>query len=266
MLVDFFKDLFSSPSPCQLAETLNSIHCLIIDDMNRQLCKAFTDMEVHEALKQMAPLKAPELNGMPPLFYQNIWGSIGKDITQDVLYFLNSTSLPHHLNHTFITLIPKVKNPELASQFHPISLCNVLYKIFSKVLANRLKNVLLQIITKHQSAFTKNRLISDNILVAFESLHGMRNHKKGKDGFMALKLDMSKGYDRVEWPFLESIMRKSGFKNSWIRLLIMCVTTVSYSVLLMENLKVLSDLQGVFDREILFHPFYSYYALKVFMV
>ena len=135
---------------------------------------------------------------------------IGNDITQAVLYFLNSATLPPHLNHTFITLIPKVSNPEVASKFRPISLYNVLYKIFSKVLANRLKRILPQIITKHQSAFTKNRLISDNIMVAFESLHIMKQHKSSNDGYMALKLDLSKAYDRVEWIFFTRSYGKNG--------------------------------------------------------
>ena len=86
----------------------------------------------------MAPLKAPSPNGMPPLFYQNFWNLTGNDVTESVLKFLNSASLPEQLNHTFITLIPKKKNPECASDFRPISLFNVLYKKFSKVLANRL--------------------------------------------------------------------------------------------------------------------------------
>ena len=135
---------------------------------------------------------------------------MGKDITTSVLSFLNSATLPEHLNHTFITLIPKVKNPELVSQFRPISLCNVLYKIFSKVLANRLKKILPHIITEHQSVFTKDRLISDNILIAFESLHNMQNHKSSKEGYMAIKLDMNKAYDRVMWPFLECAMKNWG--------------------------------------------------------
>ena len=139
------------------------------------------------------------------------------DITQSVLSFLNSASLSQHLNHTFITLIPKVNKPELVFEFRPISLCNVLYKIFSKVLANKLKRILPKIITtEHQSAFTKNCLISDNIMVAFETLHSMQHHNSVKDGFMALKLDMNKVYDRVERSFLESIMRKMGFNEYWI--------------------------------------------------
>ena len=102
--------------------------------------------------------------------FQNYWQLVGCNVTQSILHFLNSTSLPNHLNYTFITLIPKVKNLKLVSKYKPISLCNVLYKKISKVLANRLNKILPQIITKHQSAFTKSCLISDNILVAFEAL------------------------------------------------------------------------------------------------
>ena len=82
--------------------------------------------------------------------------------------------------------------------YRPISLCNILYKIISKVLANRLKKILPSIIIEHQSAFTKNWLISDNILVVFETLHSMSNHNSKRSGYMALELDMSKAYDRVE--------------------------------------------------------------------
>ena len=114
------------------------------------------------------------------LFYEHYLELVGKDITTSVLSFLNLATLPNHLNHTFITLIPKVKNLELVLEFHPISLCNVLYKIFSKVLANRLKKILPHIIIEHQSTFTKDRLISDNILIAFESLHSMHTHKSNK--------------------------------------------------------------------------------------
>ena len=182
-------------------------------------------------LKQMAPLKAPGPNGMPPLFYQNYWELVGDDVTKTILSYLNSASLPHPLNHTFLTFFPKIKNPITVSDYRPISLCNVLYKIFSKVLANRLKKILPKIISKQQSAFTKNRLISDNILVAFETLHSINVHKSTKSGYMALKLDMSKAYDRVEWIFLEQVMRKLGFNERWINLMTVCAKTVSYSML-----------------------------------
>ena len=93
------------------------------------------------------------------------------------------------------------------------------------------KKILTSIITEHQSAFTKERLISDNILVAFETLHSMKKYKGGSYGYMALKLDMSKAYDWVEWYYLEGIMRKMGFRERWINLAMGCVKTVSYSIL-----------------------------------
>lgn len=85
--------------------------------------------------------------------------------------------------------------------FKPISFCNILYKLISKVLANRLKLILPRIISPTQSVFVPRRLILDNIIVAFEILHSMNSKGKGQQGYMALKLDMSKAYDRVKWSF-----------------------------------------------------------------
>ena len=119
------------------------------DDMNIELAAEFKECEIQEALSQMAPLKALGPDGMPPLFFQHFWGLVGKEITSSILCFLNSATLLEHINHTSLTLIPKVKNPELVSAFHPISLYNVVYKLFSKVLANRLKRILPKIITEH---------------------------------------------------------------------------------------------------------------------
>ena len=119
-------------------------------------------------------------------------------MSQAILSCLNSGIIPPNLNHTYITLIPKVKNPQKVTDFRPIALCNVLYKLVSKVLANKLKIILPDIISDSQSAFQAYKEISDNILVAYESLHHMKNKKAGRSSFMAMKLDMSKAYDRVE--------------------------------------------------------------------
>ena len=68
--------------------------------------------------------------------------------------------------------------------------------------------------------------------MAFETLHYMKHHQLGKTGFMALKLDMSKAYDRVEWGFMEGLLQKMGFHEKWVALMMMCITTVSYSILI----------------------------------
>ena len=126
-----------------------------------------------------------------------------------VLKVLNSSVVLESINYTFIALIPKVKQPRKVFDFCPISLCNVVYKLFSKVLVNRLKIFLAKAIPKSQSAFffPSRRLISDNVLVAFEMLHYLKGKTQVKLGYMTLKLDMSKTYDRVEWEFLEKTMR-----------------------------------------------------------
>ncbi|KAM6550661.1 hypothetical protein CsatB_000469 [Cannabis sativa] len=144
--------------------------------------------------------------------------------------FFASGSFPPSLNETNIVLIPKKKNAEIMNDIRPISLCNVLYKIISKVLANRLKLVLPDVISETQSAFLPGRLISDNIMVSFEIMHYLKRKRLGKDGYMALKLDMSKAYDRVEWPFIESVLLRMGFDRRVVSLIMFCVSTVRYKV------------------------------------
>ena len=149
-----------------------------------------------------------------------------------MLNCLNNCKIPREINCTNITLIPKVKSLELITEFRPISLCNVVYKIVAKVLANRLKAILPHVISENQSVFQAGRVITDNILMAFETLHYMKHHQKGKSGFMALKLDMSKAYDWVEWIFLENIMKRMGFDVKWVNLIMECISTITYSVLI----------------------------------
>lgn len=104
----------------------------------------------------------------------------------------NSGIFPPSINHKYITLIPKGKSPKRVTNFRPIALCNILYKLVSKVLANRLKKLLLDVILESQSAFQVDKATSDNILVAFETLHHMKLRTGGNKGSMAIKLDISK--------------------------------------------------------------------------
>jgi hypothetical protein len=223
IFLQYFQDLFKSTGPTNLAPILSGVSSVVTREMNENLGKEFTAGEVAFALKQMTPTSAPGPDGMPPLFYQSFWDSIGSDVTNAVLSCLNSGKILRAINHTYITLIPKIQSPTNVTEFRPISLCNVVYKLISKVLANRLKKILPSIISETQSAFVPGRLITDNIFVAFESLHHMSTQRHGKTGHMALKLDMSKAYDRVEWTYLEAIMLKMGFQSIWVNLIMECV-------------------------------------------
>ena len=109
IFVEYYQELFTSSNPESVPEALSSIPQLVIEDMNSTITKNFQVGEVEAALKQMAPLKALRLNGMPPLFFQNYWDLVKCDITSTVLTYLNSGSLPSPLNHTFVIVIPKAK-------------------------------------------------------------------------------------------------------------------------------------------------------------
>ena len=155
------------------------------------LSSEYSAEEVRTTLFQMAP--GPD--GMNALFYQKYWHVVGNDVIAAVLDFLNSGIMIPDINYTHIVLIPKVKSPERIFDFRPISLCNAIYKIISKAMANRLKQILPQLIAPFQSAFVPGRLIIDNILVAYETLHAMHCMRTGKKGSLAMKLDISKAYD-----------------------------------------------------------------------
>lgn len=180
----------------------------------------------------MHPLKAPGPDGFSPIFYQKYWHIVGRDVTATIWSFMNSDELMRQINGTHVTLILKVKVLEHITQLRLISLCNVLYKLGSKVLANRLKPILKSVIAPNQSAFVPGRHISDNSILAFEISHHLKRMYGGGSGFGALKLDMSKVYERVQWDFIEEVMRSMGFHGTWIDWVMRCIRTISYSFIL----------------------------------
>jgi hypothetical protein len=115
--------------------------------------------------------------------------------------------MPAKVNETSIVLIPKTEKPELLKDYRPISLCNVIYKIVSKCLVNRLRPLLEEVISPTQSAFIPGRMITDNALIAFECLHAIRSGNCRNKNFGAFKFDLTNAYDRVDWAYLEGVLR-----------------------------------------------------------
>lgn len=132
------------------------------------------------------------------------------------LAILNNNLDPFFINNTHIVLIHKINNPKSTKDYRPASLCNLIFKLVTKTIANRLKHILPKIIHHTQSTFIPNRLITSNALVAFEIFHFSKNKRWGKTSCFTLKLDMTKAYDRVEWSFLEKMMEKMSFLAIWI--------------------------------------------------
>lgn len=154
--------------------------------MNERLIAPYYGEEVWHALQCIGDLKAPGPNGIPAIFYKKFWHLIGDHIKKEVLVVLNSGEMPNGWNDTIVVLIPKVKEPEWLKDLRPISLCTVLYKLISKVITNRLKQVLPDIISQSQSAFVPGRMITDNVLLAYELTHHLKNKRQGSPGWLQL--------------------------------------------------------------------------------
>lgn len=230
IIVNYFANLFTTSNDLDMDHVLSCVTPIVTVEMNDSLTRPYTREEIEIALKQMHPHKAPGPDGLNPHFYQKFWETIGDDVSSAVLAILEGQSIPPELNHTLVTLIPKKPKPSVITEFRPISLWNVAYRLITKVISNRLKPLLPHIISDTQGAFTWGRLITDNILIAFEILHTMHNDLSPK-GAMAIKLDMTKAYDRVEWSFLANIMLRMGFRPSWVQLVTRCVKSASFSFL-----------------------------------
>ncbi|XP_033139542.1 uncharacterized protein LOC117131581 [Brassica rapa] len=228
----YFRQIFESSTPEDIEEALSEVPTTIIGSMNDSLTAPISEWEVKLALFAMHPDKAPGPDGMTALFYQQFWDIVKQDLTLMVNKFLFEGHIANGLNDTNICLIPKTTKPNDMAQFRPISLCNVSYKIVSKVLCQRLKKVLPGLISETQSAFVTGRQISDNIMIAQEMFHALRTKPSGRNKRMAIKTDMSKAYDRMEWSFIEAVMRKMGFSETWITWIMRCITSVKYKVLM----------------------------------
>jgi hypothetical protein len=127
-------------------------------------------------------------------------------------------------------LIPKKNDPAELKYFRPISLCNVIFKVASKCLVNRLRPHLQDIIAPMQSAFIQGRIITDNVLIAFECIHAIQMGPATHRKFCAYKLDMAKGYDCVDWRFLEVVLAKLGFRSQWVQWVMACVNIVCCTI------------------------------------
>lgn len=158
--------------------------------------------------------------------------SYRKLVTAMVQKFFQTGELEAEINNTNICLIPKTLNAKRMCEYRPISLCNVASKVISKLMARRMKSVLPHIISETQAAFVERRLISDNILVAHELLHALSSDNKCSSEYIAIKTDISKAYDRVEWAFLDKAMKAMGFSEAWRGLIMSCVRSVRYQVLI----------------------------------
>ena len=195
--------------------------------------------EIRRVLFAMPSNKSPGPDGFPCEFFKTAWPVIAHDFVTAVQSVFQMGFLPKGVNSTILALIPKKTTATEMKDYRPIACCNVLYKVVSKILANRLKELLPRIIVANQSAFVKGRLLMENVLLASEVVKDY--HKDSITPRCAMKLDISKAFDSVQWSFLLNSLMAMGFPERFIHWIRLCVTTPSYSV------QVNGDLAGYFQ-------------------
>ena len=174
----------------------------------------FTEKEVREAIFQMNHNKASGLDGFSAEFYQIFWSLIKDDLMAMFREF-HAGKLPlFNLNFGTITLIPKQKEVKQVHQYRPICMLNVSFKIFTKVLANRLVAVADKVVRQSQTAFMTGRNILEGVVILHETIHEL--HRKKMSG-VVLKLDFEKAYDKVNWVFVQQALRMKGFSPVWCK-------------------------------------------------
>ena len=195
---------------------LKTIPKVISSNNNKALNKPFILQEIKTDLFNINPDKSPGPDGFQAFFFQKCWEIIGVDLWKALEASGNGGTLLAKINHTFLTLTSKKNMSEEPGDFRPIALCNTLYKILSKALANHLKKILPKLISEEQIGFVPGRSILDCIYIIQEMIHSTN---KNNEACMLLKLDIPKSYDKVDWIFLCKTLEAFEFFKQWINII-----------------------------------------------
>lgn len=169
---EYFCDLFMSSNPHDLDSLFVGFHGRVSEEMNGSLVRQVIDEEIKRAAFAVKGSSAPGEDGLTGVFYQKFWHIVGPKLSEEIHEFFRYSVLPSGWNHTQISLLPKVSNPTCMKDMMPISLCSVQYKIISKILSERLKACLSEVVSDTQGAFFGGRLSTDNVTIAHELVHG----------------------------------------------------------------------------------------------
>ncbi|XP_056862666.1 uncharacterized protein LOC130510404 [Raphanus sativus] len=232
VISDYFTQIFSTNGNNSFSQIQDLLSRKVTPEMNEMLISIPSDSEIREVVLSINGNKAPGPDGFSATFYQAYWHIVSVDVIRDVRNFFISSYLHPQQNETHIRLIPKITGPRSVADYRPIALCNTHYKIIAKILTRRLKPLLPVLVSNTQSAFVTGRAISDNVLITHETLHFLRTSEATKRCSMAVKTDMSKAYDRIEWSFVKEVLGLLGFDPIWIGWIMSCIESVSYSFLI----------------------------------
>lgn len=178
----------------------------------------------------LGPDKAPGPDGMNARFLQTYWQELKPSIETEIKKFFQIGHMPPYIAKSNMILIPKIENPTQVTDYRPISICNVSYKIISKIIATRMKPIIQSLIHHNQAAFTKGRQITDHIILMREIIHTFSMPSFNKSAF-CLKSDLLKAFDRMSWSFIEKILSMYAFPPTLITWIMACIKSTHFSIL-----------------------------------
>ncbi|KAL0439658.1 UNVERIFIED_CONTAM: LINE-1 reverse transcriptase [Sesamum latifolium] len=192
------------------------------------MTRAVTRDDVKEALFDNGEDKAPGPDGFSSGFFKAAWPVIGDEVTATIQDFFNSGKLLKQINCTLLSLIPKVASPNVVGDFSPIACCNVIYKVITKIIVQRMQLVMSKIVSPSQMAFVPGRRISSNILLAQELFSGY--NQRDLPPRCALKVDLRKAYDTIEWDFVIASLTLFGFPSTLVAWVEKCISSATFAV------------------------------------
>ena len=230
-VVQFYSNLLGGPvtnSYLSQDEVASLILFRCSPDTVDKLSAPFSHDDIRKVFFSLPKSKAPGPDGYPSEFFTANWDTVGKDMIAAVSEFFSSGVILQQWNATILSLIPKKISASRISEFRPISCCNMVYKMISKLLANRLKETLPDIICNTQSAFIPGRLLVENVLMATELVQG--NNWKNISKRCMLKVDLKKAFDSLNWNFIIMVLQTLNFPGHFVKLIEQCITTTKFSV------------------------------------
>lgn len=172
----------------------------------------------------------PGPDGITAGLVQQQWGIFGPIIIDEVQKFFSTGIMKPHIAHSNLVLIPKSEAPLKVTDFRPISVCNLIYKVISKLLAKRMQPFMSSIISTSQTAFIPGREISENVLLLREVIHSFKRPTT-RDQQFVFKADLAKAFDRLSWNYLFQLLPEYGFSRKFCNWVEACVKSAKFTIL-----------------------------------
>jgi hypothetical protein len=230
-LVDYYQTLLTEPILDRdeaIAKITQHVPTLVSQEQNLALLRPISHEEVDQALQDTPKGKAPGPDGFTSDFFHNCWPMIRHEVWEILEDARASGQILKALNSTFLALIPKEGQAQHPQQYRPIALCNIIYKLLTKIIAGRLKTILPTIISPEQSGYVEGRQIMDSVILAHEVIHSLQ---KTKTPGMLLKLDISKAFDKLNWDYMRAMLLAFGFDQRWVTWIMNLTSSAFFSIL-----------------------------------